>query len=128
MIRIRISIDGRVLDATLNDSATARAIADALPLEAPASVWGDEIYFGVPVTLAEETHATAEVEVGVLAYWPPGNAFCIFFGPTPASHDLTPRAYSLVNLFGRVDGDATTLRAVKRGARVRVDELTAGHA
>ncbi len=117
---ITISIEGISLPAELNDSPTARRIWEALPIEGQANTWGDEIYFEIPVVAEQEPDARAEVEVGELGYWPVGHAFCIFFGPTPASTDERPRAYSPVNILGRVVGDATRLRAVRSGAVVRL--------
>ena len=64
--------------ARINESPTAKAIWEILPVSGPASVWGDEIYFSIPVQHSEADNAVAEVEVGTLAYWPPGSAFCIF--------------------------------------------------
>src|SRR5215813_9994346 len=89
------------MQATLNRSRTARAIWDALPIEAGAQTWGDEIYFKIPVALPEDD-ARAVVERGDLGYWPPGQAFCIFFGPTPVSQGDECRPASPVNVFGRV--------------------------
>ncbi len=117
---ITISTAGISLPAELNDSPTARRIWEALPIEGQASTWGDEIYFEIPVVAEQEPSARAEVEVGELGYWPMGNAFCIFFGPTPASVAERPRAYSPVNILGRVVGDATRLRAVRSGTAVRL--------
>jgi hypothetical protein len=92
----------------------------ALPIEARASTWGDEIYFEIPVVARQAPDARADVAVGELGYWPVGHAFCIFFGPTPASDGPTPRAYSPVNVLGRVIGDATAFRRVRDGAAVRI--------
>ena len=108
------------LEAELNESATARQVWEALPLEATASTWGDEIYFEIPVIAAQAPDARAEVEVGELGYWPVGHAFCIFFGPTPVSTGIQPWAYSPVNILGRVLGDATRFRAVRSGTRVSI--------
>ena len=109
------------LRAELNEGPTAEKIWQALPIEAKANTWGDEIYFGIPVRAEEEPGAKEDVEVGQLGYWPPGNAFCIFFGPTPASSGGTPRAASPVNLLGRVLGDAKELRKVRDGETVRLE-------
>jgi hypothetical protein len=109
------------LRAELNDGATATKVWEALPITAKANTWGDEIYFGIPVQTEEEAEAKADVEVGALAYWPPGHAFCIFFGPTPASSGKKPRAASPVNLIGRVLGDATAFRRVPDGEKVRIE-------
>jgi len=121
MKRLVITAGNISLPAELNDSPTARQVWEALPLEGTASTWGDEIYFAIPVVAAEEPEARADVAVGELGYWPPGHAFCIFFGPTPASTGPAPRAYSPVNVLGRVLGDATRLRAVRPGTRVRLE-------
>ncbi|HQD39780.1 MAG: hypothetical protein GX766_03340 [Firmicutes bacterium] len=123
MKKILIEAGGVKLEAELNESKTAQAIYEALPLEARGSRWGDEIYFSTPVKLGPEEGARAEVEVGALAYWPPGNAFCIFFGPTPASTGSQPQAASPVNVFGRVLGDATLLKDTPHGVKVKVSKL-----
>lgn len=122
MNTITISAGDVSLPAELNDSPTARQIWEALPLEGSARVWGEEIYFEIPVMADEEPDARADVDVGELGYWPMGHAFCIFFGPTPASTDEKPRAYSPVNILGRVIGDATEFGAVPAGATVRVTQ------
>lgn len=119
MKKISIEAGGVILDAQLNETRTAQAIWEALPLEAKGNRWGDEIYFSTPVKLGSEK-AQEEVQVGDLAYWPPGNAFCIFFGPTPASVGSEPRAASPVNVFGRIQGDATALNKVPNGAKVKI--------
>src|SRR5437870_5817918 len=100
--RVAISAGRVSADAVLNDSGTATAIWDALPIEAPAQTWGDEIYFGIGVKAAPELPREV-VELGDLAYWPPGNAFCIFFGPTPMSQGDEIRPASAVNVVGRID-------------------------
>ncbi len=111
---------GRVTaTATLDTSRTADAIWQALPLEARGSAWGDEIYFSTPVTCEPEAPREV-VEMGDLGYWPPGSAFCIFFGPTPASHGQEIRPASPVNVFGRVDGDPTVFKAVPSGTPVKI--------
>ncbi|MEM7536036.1 MAG: cyclophilin-like fold protein [Chloroflexota bacterium] len=89
MTQIQITAGTVTMSATLNDSPTAQAIVNALPIQASANCWGDEIYFGIPVSASVEPDAQEIVEVGGLAYWPPGNAFCIFFGRTPASTDVS---------------------------------------
>lgn len=118
--QIRVSAGPVSALADLNDSATADALWAALPIEARASTWGDEIYFGIPVHHAEES-AVAVVEMGDIAYWPPGNAFCIFFGPTPASRGNEIRPASPVNVLGRVHGDAAAFKKVPSGARIVID-------
>jgi len=112
---------GRVsATATLNESVTAQAIWDALPIETAGSTWGDEIYFSIPVRRPEED-AAETVALGDLGYWPPGTAFCIFFGPTPASRGDEIRPASPVNVVGRVDGDPLVFKQVASGTRVRLE-------
>ena len=106
--------------ARLNDSATARAIWNALPIEAKGETWGDEIYFDIGVT-AQPDGAREVVDMGDLGYWPPGRAFCIFFGPTPMSRGSEIRPASAVNVFGRVRGDARAFKAVRSGTVVKVE-------
>ena len=117
---ITISVDDITLEAQLNDTLTAAKILEILPVEGSANVWGDEIYFDIPLDMEQEADARAEVEVGELGFWPVGSAFCIFFGPTPVSTDDKPRAYSPVNIFGQILGDATQFKSVSNGARVQV--------
>ena len=105
--------------AELNETKTARAIWDALPVKGRASTWGDEIYFSIPVRLDEED-AQELVGMGDLGYWPPGTAFCLFFGPTPMSVGEEIRPASAVNVFGRVSGDAMVLKQVASGTEVIV--------
>jgi hypothetical protein len=117
---IRITAGGISVEAELNDSATAKAIAAALPIEAKADTWGDEIYFGIGLTLPGESPQSV-VALGDLAYWPPGKAFCIFFGPTPMSEGDEIRPASAVNVVGRVIGDPRVFRRVRAGTRVRIE-------
>ena len=107
--------------AVLNDSSTADKVWDALPIAAEASTWGDEIYFRVPIE-AEEDDAQEVVSLGDVAFWPPGQALCLFFGPTPASRGDEIRPASPVNVVGRIEGDATILKQVKSGATVTVEK------
>lgn len=122
---IRIVFEEVEVSARLDDSPTAVAIERALPLEGRVSRWGEEIYFTIPVHVEEAADARQDMDIGELGYWPVGTAFCIFFGPTPASSGGRPRAYSNVNPFGRVVGEEQQIRkllsAVEDGERVRVE-------
>jgi len=122
MRRIEIQAAGVEMVAQLNDTRTANVIWEALPLSASANTWGDEIYFAIPVKLEAED-AQAVVSVGDLGYWPPGNAFCIFFGPTPASRGDEIRPASPVNVFGRLVGDPTLFKAVRDGETVSIERV-----
>lgn len=120
--RIRITAGDVQVTATLNDSATAAQVWDLLPIEAAGNVWGDEIYFRIP-ELEPEDGAVEVVDMGAVAYWPPGSALCVFFGRTPASVGDEIRPASAVNVLGAIEGDATALKAARPGARVMVERL-----
>ena len=120
MAKINISVANVSLEAEMLETPTASKILEALPIESSANVWGDEIYFDIPLSLEQEPDARTDVEVGDLAYWPAGPAFCIFFGPTPVSTGDQPRAYSPVNVFGRVSGDTRKFKTVSNGAVIKI--------
>ena len=117
---IKFTAGGVEVTAELYDTQTAALVWDALPITSSGSTWGDEIYFRTPVS-AEEQDAVPTVEMGAVAYWPPGQAICLFFGPTPMSVGDEIRPASPVNVFGRIEGDPTVLKAVSSGSEVRVE-------
>ena len=116
---VRITAGQVTAEARLNDSRTATAIWNALPITARAQTWGDEIYFDIGVEAAPESPSEV-VGRGDLAYWPPGQAFCIFFGKTPASRGDEIRAASGVNPIGAVTGDPTVFKRVRSGTTITV--------
>lgn len=121
--KISISAGDVSVTASLNDSRSADLLWEALPLEASANTWGDEIYFRITVQADEEDGASDVVDMGAVAYWPPGQALCLFFGRTPASRGDEIRAASAVNVMGAIDGDATVLKQVRSGTRVVVERI-----
>jgi hypothetical protein len=123
MPRIKITAGDVVAFAELNDTSTAEAIWNALPIEARANTWGDEIYFSIPVYLKEDENAQEVVERGDLGYWPPGNAFCIFFGRTPASRGDEIRPARPVNVCGHLEGDPTIFKGVRSGEKVLLERV-----
>jgi hypothetical protein len=120
--KIRIQTGEVKLEAELNDSKTAQLIWDTLPIEGENNLWGDEVYFSIPVKTGPEPGAREVVSKGELGYWPPGNAFCIFFGRTPASRGDEIRAASPVNIIGKVLGDPKVLRKAKNGAKITLEK------
>lgn len=118
---LAIAIDGRglVADWTDENPETRAAIADALPVSGEAARWGDELYFEVPVDVPAE-NAREAVPIGAIAYWPRGNALCLFWGPTPASDGSDPRAASPVNVVAQI-ADVSALSDLEGGATVRVE-------
>ena len=117
--RIRIVAGEVEATAELNSTATAQAIWEALSIKGRASLWGDEIYFSIPLSLHLE-NGQELVSMGDLGYWPEGNAFCIFFGATPVSQGNDIRPASPVTVFGKIKGDATILKKVATGTEITV--------
>ena len=121
--KIRILAGEVKAEAELNESGTSQLIWDALPIEARGNLWGEEIYFAIPVKAGSEEGAREVVSEGELGYWPTGQAFCIFFGPTPASRGKEIRAASAVNIIGKVLSDPKIFRKVKDGAKVTLEKV-----
>ena len=120
-VAIRIRVGDVGLDAELNDSETAKAIAGILPYTGSFNTWGDEIYFSIPVEVGPED-GQETVSLGDLGYWPPGNAFCVFYGKTPASQGDEIRPASPVNIIGRVVADPTVLKSASRSEEIVIEE------
>ena len=109
-------------EAGIIDNSISDAIWKALPIKSAANTWGDEIYFSIPVAAGPEDGQEV-VNAGDIAYWPPGKAFCIFFGPTPASRGNEIRAASEVNVFGKLTGDPKVFSAVRDGEIIFVERI-----
>jgi hypothetical protein len=120
--KIRMITGELKVEAELNDSKTSELIWDALPIESNTNLWGEEIYFSIPVKAGPEKGAREVVSSGELGYWPPGHAFCIFFGPTPASRGDEIRAASAVNVIGKVLSDPKVFRKAKDGAKITIEK------
>lgn len=121
-----IKADKAELKAELDERPTAEKIWESLPLETNANLWGDEIYFPIPVSVGPEDDAREVVEVGDVCYWPDGDALCIFFGPTPASEDERPRAASPVTVVGRVVEGLDDAKLVGSAETLRVEAAQGG--
>jgi len=120
--KIRILVNDIEVEAELNEAKTAQRIWEALPIEGRANLWGEEIYFAIPVKTGLETGSREVVSAGELGYWPTGHAFCIFFGPTPASQGDEIRAASAVNVIGKVLSDPKVLLKVRDGVRIMLEK------
>jgi len=125
-MKIKIKTQHGELEAEINENKnpkTAKAIIQALPIKGRANRWGDEIYFEIPVKIGKE-NSQQEVEIGDLAYWIEGSCFCIFFGKTPVSSGNKPKAYSPVNVFGKIISEnfIEILKKVKDGEKIRIEK------
>ncbi|MGC8602285.1 MAG: cyclophilin-like fold protein [Desulfomonilaceae bacterium] len=122
-MKIKINIGNISMDAELNESSTARKIYDALPLTASVNTWGDEIYFSIPVNAVLDETSKEVVEIGDLGYWPPGSAFCVFFGMTPMSTPGKIMPASAVNIIGKILGNPADLKNVMSESKVTVERV-----
>jgi len=120
--QIRIKAGAVIALAELYNTKTADAIWQALPLGGNINTWGEEIYFTIPVKMELE-EGQQVVNSGDLGYWPPGSAFCIFFGPTPMSRRAEIRAASPVDIFGSLVDDPKMFRKVKDGEKIVVEKI-----
>jgi hypothetical protein len=121
--KIRILVSELKVEAELDESKTGQLIWEALPIEAKTNLWGEEIYFAIPVKTGLEQSAREVVSSGELGYWPTGCAFCIFFGPTPASRGEEIRAASAVNVIGKVLSDPKVFLKVKEGIKITLEKV-----
>jgi len=116
---ITISSGDLVMEAALNDTTIANKLEGILPITTTTNTWGEEIYFTIPLEEILENPLEI-VEEGDLGYWPPGHAFCIFFGVTPASRGTEIRAASAVTVIGKVLGDATRFKEIQPGQVITI--------
>ncbi|HEY49147.1 MAG TPA: hypothetical protein G4O13_03795 [Dehalococcoidia bacterium] len=120
---LKIRVGELEADAWLNETGTAARVIEILPINSSVNVWGEEIYFSIPVEAGLED-ARETVELGDIAYWPRGNALCVFFGSTPVSEGDEIRPASPVNIIGRIEGDSELfhklLENLKRGEEIAI--------
>ena len=122
---IKITAGEIEVNARLNDTDTAVKVAEVLPLNSRVNVWGDEIYFAIPVS-AELENGQETVSLGDIAYWPEGTALCIFFGRTPISEGDEIRPISAVTVIGHIEGNRELMQGMlsrlKQGERLTISK------
>jgi hypothetical protein len=101
---------------------TFKAIINNLPVEGSINKWGEELYTDrTPIIVEQEDNAKTEVNEFDVAYWPEGNALCLFYGPTPISKNGKILAYSPVNIVGKIidpSNKVDILNLIKERAKV----------
>ena len=124
-MNIRITAGKLTLEAELRDTPTTRALAAALPFDATAQTWGEEVYLTTPISAKLEADAKQVVEPGTVCFWCDGDALALPYGRTPISTDERPKLASRCNLLGTLRGDPRALAAIKPGTRIRVENADA---
>jgi hypothetical protein len=122
-MKLSLKFQTERLEVDLFDTPTARALIEALPFEARAQTWGEEVYFATPVKAKLEKDARQVVDPGTVCFWTEGDAIALPYGRTPISSDERPKLASRCNVLGTIVGDPKRLRAVKGGETVRVEKL-----
>ena len=123
-LEINISVGELEVTGTLNNSSCSSQIWKLLPITSNCNTWGDEIYFSIDLSFPEDSNSTEVVDSGTLAFWPPGNAFCIFYGKTPASNGDEIRAASPVNIIGSISGDEKVFRSIAPGTKITISKAS----
>jgi hypothetical protein len=121
MARIRISWSAGEITATLHDTPTAAQLLETLPVSSMANVWGDEVYFSMPFSAAQEPDASEVVDKGAVCFWLGGDALALLFGPTPVSRADECRLISPANIVGMMEGDLSVLKSVRSGDEITVE-------
>ena len=118
--RVKMSWPKGAVEATLEDTPTARALVAALPVKAKAQTWGEEVYFEIPVTAKLESDAKQVVPPGTVCFWTEGSSLALPWGRTPVSEGDESRLVTRCNVLGRIDGDPRRLASVRSGDAISV--------
>ena len=121
-MKLRIDAAGVSFEVILKETPTAKALLAAVPFEARAQTWGEEVYFSTPVSVKLEADARQIVEPGTVCFWTEGDAIALAWGRTPISTDERPKLASRCNVLGRLEGDPRALQKVRSGDRISVSK------
>ena len=122
-MRIRLLWSSGQIVARLVDSEATKRLLHTLPYKSQAHVWGDEVYFAIPVHMELQSDASDVVDPGSVCYWVAGKSLAIPFGPTPISKGMECRLADRVNLLGQIEGDPQLLRKVQEGELIQVTRV-----
>lgn len=78
--KMRITVNGHTLTATLENNVTAQAFAAKLPITLPMmDLYGREMCYRFPDALPTDNARTRGYEVGEIVYYPPMHSFVIMY-------------------------------------------------
>lgn len=120
MAKIRISWPSGAVTATLEPTPTAEKVLAVLPARSSANLWGDEVYFSLPLRATLEPDARQVVDPGNVCFWVEGSSLALPFGPTPVSRGSECRLVTRVNVLGNLDDDPKLLDSVEEGDEITV--------
>ena len=93
---------------------TIDMIVHKLPISGRIALYKEEIYFEIPIKMGKEK-AKSTVETGTIAFWPMGNALCVFYGNS--------QPYSPVSVLGKITKNLDLFKTVKSGTTIKVELL-----
>ena len=119
--KIQINLSNITFYGYLEINDFTKKIMSKFPLESDIQFWGDEIYFPISIYGNSIDNLKEVVSKGDIAYWPPGNAFCIFWGPTPMSVEDEIRPASPVKVIGYMDSDSSDFSQFNNGEKININ-------
>jgi uncharacterized protein len=122
-VRIRITWKSGEVIANLRETPTSKQLLAALPCEASACTWGEEVYFELPVRAGLEADAEQVVEPGTVCFWVQGSSLALPYGPTPISRGDECRLANPCNVLGKIEGNPRELGKVRQGMKIRIEVL-----
>ncbi|MFC9680653.1 cyclophilin-like fold protein [Streptomyces sp. NPDC056948] len=118
-MRIRLTAGEAVLNATLDDNATARDFASLLPLTLQMpDLLKREKYGHLPRSLAAGGEPRSSYEIGNIAYWSPGPDIAIFY-----DHDGRSIPDPGIIFLGEIDSGADALKKYDGTVDVTIEAI-----
>ena len=106
----------------LDETKSPKTIAEImknLPLTIGINVWGEELYTDETPINSQKENSKELVELNDVAFWPPGKAICLFYGPTPIGNKGEIKPYSAVNVIGKIiNPDKKIISKIKDGTKI----------
>jgi hypothetical protein len=118
-MKIRLTVQGKELTATLIDSKTSRDFLSLLPLTLTMNdLFGREKFAHLPRALSEGGRRTRTYEVGDVGYWSPGGDVAIYY-----RHDGEAIPEPGIIVIGKIDAGVEALN-VPGSVKVTVEPVS----